>query len=71
MADVDRAICVELATITANLVFFVLCFQDLIVWEDHSIDAVTDVRSFSELSKPLWPFLINNLLELEIISIEV
>lgn len=71
VADVDGTICVELTAVSTDLVLFVLGFQDLVVGEDHTVDAVADVGALSELAEPLGALLVYYLLELEIVAVEV
>ena len=71
VADVNRSIRIKLSSITTNLVLLVLGLQDLVVGKDHAVDAVGDVGSFSELTKPLGPLFIDHLFEFEIVAVEV
>ena len=71
VSNVNCAIRIELPTVPADLVFLVLGLKDLVVGKDHAVDTMTDVGSFSELTQPLGSFLVDYLLELEVIPIEI
>lgn len=71
VTDVNRSICIELTTVSTDLIFFVLGLKDFIVWEDHAIDAMRNISALSELSQPLWTLLINDLLKFKIIIVKI
>lgn len=71
VADINWAICVEFPTIATNLIFLVLGFEDFIIWKDHSINAMGNVGTLSELSQPLRTLFINDLFEFKIVIVEI
>ena len=71
MPNINCTICVEFSSVTGDLILLVLRFENLVIGEDHSIDAVADVGTLSELTEPFRTLLIDHLFKLEVCAVEV